>query len=190
MSTLGQPGDIIMCMAENSAASPWDSFHTAFGHSHFESVVTLAAVEGYNGILGVGQSREGFLSLVASWLKGHDRAYRNTVFLVIAQDTAAMLAREGWNRENMAAYIKEKAVVPFSEFKEAFLDTGMAQKGVPPWVFTETDASRMLPRPFLDNLQILVAGGAGEKSLIMPCWGSPVSSEIRLPSHWEELLLE
>ncbi len=189
MSTMGQPGEFVMLFAENAAANPWTPFHTELGLPAHANVVTLAAVEGYTGILGIGQSREGFLKLVASWMKGHDRPYRNTVIMVIAQDTASMLAKEGWTRKSITDYIKEHAKVPFAEFKEQFLDTNMAKKGVPTWVFREQDPAKPVPKPFLDQLLIITAGGTGEKSMILPCWaaGSPVSGEIRLPSNWKEL---
>lgn len=189
MSTMGQPGEFVMLFAENAAANPWEPYHTAFGLPSGANVLTLAAVEGYSGILGIGQSREGFLKLIASWLKGHDRPYRNTVMLVIAQDTAMMLAKEGWTRESITAFIKEHAKVRFSEFKEQFIDTKMAKKGVPAWVFQEKDMDRLIPKPFLDSLLIIVAGGTGEKSMLLPCWvaGSPVSSAIRLPANWKQL---
>lgn len=190
MSTLGQPGEFVMFFAENAEANPWAPFHTQFGHPAGASVVTLAAVEGYSGILGIGQSREGFLKLVANWMRGHDRPYRPAVFLAIARDTAAMLAREGWNRESMTDFIREQAKVPMSEFKEQFIDTNMAKKGVPAWVFQEKNPDRLIPKPFFDRLIIVVAGGTGEKSLILPCWtaGTPVSNQIRLPAHWAELI--
>lgn len=190
MSTMGQPGEFVMLFAENADANPWSPFHTQFGQPAGTNVVTLAAVEGYNGILGIGQSREGFLKLVANWLRGHDRPYRPAIFLVIAQDTASMLHKEGWTRESMTEFIRKHAQAPFSEIKEQFIDTGMAKKGVPAWVFQEKDMARMIPKPFFDRLIIVVAGGTGEKSMILPCWtaGSPVSNQIRLPAHWSELI--
>ncbi|MFR4118828.1 MAG: hypothetical protein ACLT2T_08285 [Bilophila wadsworthia] len=46
MSTLGQPGDFAMFLAENADASPWPSFHTEYGFLPERNVVTVAAVEG------------------------------------------------------------------------------------------------------------------------------------------------
>jgi hypothetical protein len=42
----------------------------------------------------------------------------------------------------------------------------------------------------IDQLLILVSGGPGEKSLMIPGWvnGKIASKEIRLPAHWTELL--
>jgi hypothetical protein len=49
----------------------------------------------------------------------------------------------------------------------------------------------MIPVPFMDRLLIVVAGGPGEKSMLLPVWAaSPkvLSKEVQLPGNWEELL--
>ncbi|MDO5536307.1 MAG: hypothetical protein Q4F72_02075, partial [Desulfovibrionaceae bacterium] len=58
-----------------------------------------------------------------------------------------------------------------------------ARKGVPDHVYGITDESVLIDKPFWENLSIIVAGGTGEKSMIMPCWaaGRMVSQEIHLP---------
>ena len=99
MSTLGQPGDFAMFLAENADASPWPSFHTEYGFLPERNVVTVAAVEGYSGIMGIGYSRPEYLDLIAAWLRGHDRPYRRSIILLVAQDTAQMLAREGRDQQ-------------------------------------------------------------------------------------------
>ena len=71
MSTLGQPGDFAMFLAEDADASPWPSFHTEYGFLPERNVVTVAAVEGYSGIMGIGYSRPEYLDLIAAWLRGH-----------------------------------------------------------------------------------------------------------------------
>jgi hypothetical protein len=190
MSTLGQPGEYSMLLAENGEANPWEPMHTAFGLPAAASAVTVMSAEGYSGILGIGQSREGYLKLVASMLRGHDRPYRSAMLLVVAQDTAQMLAKEGWTRQSMDAFIRERAQVPFREVKEQFIDTGMARRGVPAWAFKIEDPERLVPKPFIDQLLILVAGGTGEKSMLIPGWagGTPVCREIRLPANWAGLV--
>ena len=189
MSTLGQPGEYSMLLAENAAATPWQPVHMALGLPRNASAVTVIGAEGYKGILGIGQSLEGYLKLVASELKGHDRPYRSTMMLVIAQDTAGMLARAGWTKESIEKFIREAARVPYSEVKEQFIDTHMAS-GLPGWMFNVTDPNQLVPKPFIDQFLIVVAGGPGEKSMLIPGWaaGHAVSREVRLPSNWRELI--
>jgi hypothetical protein len=48
----------------------------------------------------------------------------------------------------------------------------------------------MIPVPFIDQFLILVSGGPGEKSMLIPGWmgSKAIRKEIRLPANWEELL--
>ena len=187
MSTLGQPGDFVMFLAENSAASPWPSFHTEFGFLPERNVVTVAAAEGYSGIMGIGCTRPEYLGLVAAWMRGHDRPARGDILLIVAQDTAEMLAREGWTRQSMREYIFKEAQIPHAEWVKQFRGERGQKKGVPESVLSVTDPARMIPKPFVEHLSIIVAGGTGEKSMIIPCWanGRMVSREIHLPFGWE-----
>lgn len=188
MSTLGQPGDFAMFLAENADASPWPSFHTEYGFLPERNVVTVAAVEGYSGIMGIGYSRPEYLDLIAAWLRGHDRPYRRSIILLVAQDTAQMLAREGWTREAMRQYIRERARIPFGEWNRQYHGAKEARKGVPEEVFSIADPNELVDKPFFDSMPIIVAGGTGEKSMLLPCWasGKMVSQEIRLPASWGE----
>lgn len=183
MSTLGHPGDFVMFLAENSKASPWPSFHTERGFMEERNVVTVAAVDGFSSLMGIGYSRPEYLDLIAAWLRGHDRPVRKDIILIVAQDTAGMLAREGWTRKSMRQYLREKARIPFGEWHRQFHSALEARKGVPDHVYGITDESVLIDKPFWENLSIIVAGGTGEKSMIMPCWaaGRMVSQEIHLP---------
>jgi hypothetical protein len=177
MSTLGQPGEFAMMLAENPEANPWQPFHMELGHPKAANVVTVVGAEGTHNILGIGQTMEGYLKLVADNMAGMDRAARTTMLLIIAQDTAEMLAREGWTREKMRGFIAKNGVIPFSKYKERFIDTGMARMigGVPSWVFDTKDPNAMIPVPFIEQFLILVSGGPGEKSLLIPGWAGAIS---------------
>ena len=187
MSTLGQPGEFVMFMAENIDASPWPSWHTELGFFQERNVVTVAAVEGYSGIMGIGYSRPEYLELIAQWLRGHDRPYRNSIILIVAQDTAKMLAQEGWTRESIRAHLRDRARVPFGDWIRQYHAAKEAKRGVPEEILSITDEHAMIPKPFFDFMPIIVAGGTGEKSMIMPCWaaGHMVSEEVRLPYNWK-----
>jgi hypothetical protein len=189
MSCTGQPGEFAMCLAENADANPWTPIHMDLGHPKAANVVTVLAAEGTQPMLGIGQTDEGYLKLIADNLVGQGRARREVMLVIIAQDTASMLAEKGWTKETIAQYIAEHATMPFAKWKERFLDTGMA-KGVPEWVLQVSDPATPIPTPFMGQLLVLVSGGPGEKSLIVPCWqgSKAVSREIRLPANWPQLV--
>jgi hypothetical protein len=191
MSCLGQPGEISMMLAENAEANPWLPIHMDLGFPKSANVVTVIAAEGTHNIMGIGQNAKGYLKLVSDHLAGLERARRTTMVLVIAQDTAAMLAREGMDREGIRKFIFENARIPFSKYKEKFIDTGRAA-GAPAWVLNTKDPNAMVPVPVIDNLLILVSGGPGEKSMLIPVWANSkaVGREIRLTAGWEKLMNE
>jgi len=184
LSCLGQPGEFAMCLAENEEKNPWGPLHEELGYPRDASVVSVVAAEGIHSILGIGWDDEGYLNLVADHLANLDRAKRPVVVLIIAQDTAAMLARKGWTKEKIRTYIYEHARLPFSKYKKRFIDTRKVQ-GVPDWVIKNTDPDAMIPVPFMNHLVILVAGGTGEKSMLIPVWAGTkkvISQEVKTPS--------
>lgn len=191
MSCFGQPGEFAMCMAENEAANPWMPLHMELGHPKAANVVTLFGAEGTQNIRGIGQNAKGYLRLVADFLAGSDRPGRPSLLLMVAQDTAAMLAREGWERNSIRQFILENARIPYPHYKEKFIDTHTLA-GIPPSVYENKGPGDTIQVPFVEQFLILVAGGPGEKSMVIPGWSGSraVSREIRLPSNWEELLAD
>ncbi len=72
---------------------------------------------------------------------------------------ARMLAQEGWTKASIEAFLRDKAKVPFKEFKEQFVDTNMASinRSVPAWAFKITDLEQLVDKPFVDRFLIVVA---------------------------------
>jgi len=66
--------------------------------------------------------------MVADHLIGSDSPHKSVVLLIIAQDTAALLAREGWTKTKIREFIDQNARIPFSSYKERFLDTGKSKE--------------------------------------------------------------
>ncbi|HOG45802.1 MAG TPA: hypothetical protein PLJ35_02380 [Anaerolineae bacterium] len=100
----------------------------------------------------------------------------------------------GYVTPHMGALTVELAAVHavMNGGKPELIDTGKA-KGVPDWVLQTTDPEAMIPVPFIDHLMILISGGTGEKSMLVPVWGATakvMSQEVRLPSNWERLLAQ
>jgi len=192
MSTLGQPADFSNMLAENEALSPWEPLHVELGFKKNDNVVTVVGVEPYHTIMGLGHSADGFMRLLVDHLKGTDRAYQPTLVLIITKDMAKTLARSGWTKEKIREHIDKHARLPLSVIKEKFLDNGTASVlgGIPSWVSEAKDPNMMIPAPFIGQLNIIVAGGTGEKCALFPGWlgSKSASKKIRLPSNWDELL--
>ncbi len=190
MSTLGHPGEFANCVAENEAKNPWGPLHVELGYRKEASVVTVVAAEGIQSILGSGWDSEGYLGLVSDHLAALDRAYRPVVILFVAQDTAAMLKRDGFTKERIRTYIYENGRIPFSKYRKRFIDTKKVQ-GVPDAILNTRDPAALVPVPLMDHLLIVVAGGVGEKSMLVPVWAASnkvLSKEVQLPGNWDDLL--
>ena len=188
MSCLGTPGDFSMCLAENEKKSPWPPFHIDFGFPKKTNVVTVVGAEGTQAVLGVNQSSEGFMKMVAENMAGMDRPARSMFVLIVAQDTARMLGEEGWTRRKIKKYIQDNAHMPFARYKEKYIDTGTIKyfgRNLPSWILETKDPKALIPTPVFGDMLIMVAGGPGEKSIIIPAW-SIASKKIRLPGFWKK----
>jgi hypothetical protein len=165
------------------------------GYPRDANVVTVIGAEGTHTLVGSGLNSEQYLRMVSDHLVGLGLPHRSVILWIVTQDRAQMLAQEGWTKTSMRRYVYENARMPFTDYKTRFIDTDRAQLvgGVPPWVLVNPFPDRMIPVPYVDNLVILVAGGTGEKSMIVPGWfasSKVVSREITLPTEWDQLLLE
>lgn len=192
MSAIGWPGKYTLCLPENEAANPWEPLHVELGFKRDGNVVTVVAAEGMQNILSINRNSEAFLEAVSDHLSGLDRAYRKVVVLMLATDTARMLARDGYTKDSIREFIYEHARIPFAKYRKKFLDPGATGliAGVPDWVTKTTDPSVLIPVPFIDNFIIMVAGGPGEKNMIVPCWtnASAVTRPVVLPKEWAQLV--
>ncbi|MBC8445835.1 MAG: hypothetical protein H8D74_01410 [Chloroflexi bacterium] len=188
VSSLGQPGDYSMMLAENEAANPWQPLHVERGFAKDQNVVTVVSAEGMQRVLDIGVNGEGFLGRVADYVSGREGTHKN-MLLVLTPFTAQKLVTEGWNKESVRQFINDNTRIPFSKYKTKFIDTGRI-KDVSPSVLATTDPNAMIQVPFIDQLVIIVAGGVGEKDELIPLWSAPVSREIKLPPNWNELLQE
>jgi hypothetical protein len=192
MSCLGHPGEFAMCLSENEEKNPWTPLHVDLGYPKNANVVTVVPAEGMQNLVGIGFNSEEYLGLIADYLAGLERTMRSVVLVFIAQDTAGMLAKNGYTKDNVRQTILDHARMPFSKYKRKFIDTKKAG-AVPDWILKTTDPQAMIPMPLIDRLTILVSGGTGEKSMVIPAWNSYkklLSKEIKLPGHWEKLMAE
>lgn len=190
LSNIGSPAEYGMVIGENAAANPWSSLNADIGFPKAANVVTMIGVEGMRGVVGIGRTSEGFLQLVADHMSGlaAQRPRWPVVILIIAKDTAIQLARDGWTKESIREAVMKYGSVPLAKYKERF--------NIPRWSHeiqsaevNATGENNMIPQPFVDQFIILVSGGSGEKSMILPGWfgaSKAVSKEIRLPANWQD----
>jgi len=187
MALLGHPGKFTYCLAEDEENSPFTPLHVALGFQPDDSVVTVIGAEAPHSVLYSGDAddpddAEKLLQLLAIGLA--NLATNNAVLtggsavVVLNPEHAQILANANMNRESVAQRLWELTHLP---------KAGLQQYGnkFAAWLAT-ADASestyRAFPSP--DHLLLMMAGGSGLYSMVMPSWSagahrnSPVSVAI------------
>ncbi|MGW1992046.1 hypothetical protein [Embleya sp. NPDC001921] len=170
-ATQGQPSKYTFCLAENAEASPWPTYPRSLGLDA-PSAVTVAGMENPHNVhdMETRSNPAPILDKAASVMAtfGTNNAVVSSAeyFVVVGPEHAATLAAAGWARQDVQAYLFEKARRPAADFRAHF--TAALWR---PWMraLGDDDLQPMTESP--DNIRVLVAGGPGKHSLVVPSWG-------------------
>jgi hypothetical protein len=170
-STQGQPAKYTYCIAENAPASPWPAYHRSRGVDAPGAVTVHCGENPHNFHDMESDEPERILAKAASVMTtlGTNNApiSQGEFFVVLCPEHAATIARAGWSRADVSGYLFQMARLPAGVFHDAFDSRAWA-----PWMHAVHDPGELLPmtgEP--DNLRVLVAGGAGKHSCVVPSWG-------------------
>jgi hypothetical protein len=177
-STQGQPSKYAYCIAENEAASPWESYPRSCGVAA-ASALTVACGENPHNFHDMESDAPGpILDKAASVMAtlGCNNAPVSSAefFVVLGPEHAATIAGAGWSRRDVQSYLYERARFPARRFREAF---GVVQYR--PWIHALSGDDPMPITDHPDNIRLLVAGGAGKHSCVIPSWG--MTQSVTLP---------
>jgi len=177
-STQGQPSKYSYCIGENSAQSPWESYPRSQGVSA-TSAVTIHCGENPHNFHDMESDQPGpILDKGASVMTtlGSNNAPVSSAefFVVLGPEHAATIAKAGWSRRDVQSYLFERARLPAAVFQEAFDITQYR-----PWHAALAGSDLMPITDHPDNFRVLVAGGAGKHSCIIPSWG--MTKSVTLP---------
>jgi hypothetical protein len=178
-STQGQPSKYTFCIAENTRDSPWPPYPWTLGITA-DSAVTVACTENPHNCHDMwSHGPEGILDRMATVIAqlGSNNAPVSSaeLFVALCPEHAVTIAEAGWSRDEVQSYLFERARLPASRMRAAF-DPPLWE----PWMHAVGDDA-LLPvtgRP--DNYRILVIGGAGKHSSILPSWGVTKSVTLAL----------
>ncbi|MBO0731440.1 MAG: hypothetical protein J2P57_19440, partial [Acidimicrobiaceae bacterium] len=181
-STQGQPAKYTYCFAENALASPWPLYPRSRGVDA-PSAVTVAAVEGPHNSHDMWSTTpapifEKIASVMTTLGSNNAAMMGSELFVVLCPEHAAQAAAERWTREDVQLFLYEHARLPLRVWKRHHAERFAL--GVP-WAAEIDDPDRMMPMvggP--DRIRVLVAGGAGKHSCVIPSWGS-ISESVTLP---------
>jgi hypothetical protein len=169
MALLGHPGKFTFCLAEDEESSPFPPLHTSLGYCPDDSVVTVIGAEAPHSVLysPIGEpalDARNLATLLAMGLANlptNNAQLRNGAAVVILNpEHAAVFAKAGMNRASVQAAIHDRCAQDPQTLRA--LTGGFAP---PAEVCTPINAFRSA-----DDILLLVAGGTGLYSMVMPTW--------------------
>ena len=181
-ATQGHPGKYSYCVAENEAASPWEPLSVERGFPREISTVTVCASEAPHNINDHGSATaEGIVTTVAGTAAtvGSNNIYLGGEPLVMmGPEHAATVAGGGWSKAAFKRALWERARVPLSRFDPSNLDRFSV---IYPAGFKDRPPESLVPiaREWSD-IMVVVAGGAGKHSVLIPTFGATRSVTQRI----------
>jgi hypothetical protein len=180
-ATLGNPGKLTFCFAEDEEGSPWESLSVERGFAPGASTVTLFAGEGPCGVVDqLSRTPESLARSLAAGLRGvaHPKlALAFDAVLVVSPEHARVFRDAGWDKARLRKELLELLTVPGADLVRG---AGGCAEGVPEFL---ADANVPKFRP--EGLLIVHAGGrAGLFSSIIGGWingeagSEPVTKEV------------
>lgn len=177
-ATHGQPAKYTFCAAENEAESPWGGFAASRG-VHAPSAVTVHCGEGPHNVHDAEADGDPALILgkIASSMTtlGMNNApiSQGEYFVVLGPEHAASLAQRGLTRDDVSAYLFDHARLPAATFRRHFEELAWAG-----WMKQCADDHLVPMTGHPGNISVLVSGGPGKHSLVVPSWGMTRSATV------------
>ena len=164
--------------AENEAASPWETYPRSVG-VHAPSAVTIHCGENPHNFHDMESDAPGPIldkaaSVMATLGSNNAPVSSAEFFVVLGPEHAATIAGAGWTRRDVQSYLYETARLPAGVFRRAFEAVQYR-----PWLRALGDDDAMPITDHPDNVRVLVAGGAGKHSCVIPSWG--MTKSVTLP---------
>ena len=171
MSTQGQPCKYTFCIAENEDDTPWEPLHVERGFEATTSTVTVASEENPHNINDhFAINSEQLLSTIVSTMTN---AGNNNVLvqqgqpiIALGPEHAATLAKDGFSKSDLKAYLHEKARVPRKAFHERTIER----------YYSNLEEDALLPiTSKKEDIIVIVVGGPGKHTSFLPTLGESYS---------------
>jgi hypothetical protein len=169
-ATQGSPAKIAYCVAENEAESPWEPLHVEAGLPAGTSTVTVFGCEGPHNIqdhysntaLGVLLTVAGAMGQAGS----NNLLGRGWPLLSLGPEHAATIAREGYTKQKVKAFLFEHARYPLARLGREY-----QRQQIERWSVVDAPDTLVpiVRRP--EDITVIVTGGAGKHSSWQPTFG-------------------
>lgn len=181
-STQGGPAKYTFCVAENTAESPWGGYARSVGVDARSAVTVHCGEAPHNAHDMESAAPAAILDKLASAMTslGQNNApiAQGEYFVALCPEHAAACADAGWTRADVASYLFQNARLPAGEFRAAF---GLL--AWEPWQQALPDDALVPMTGHPDHIKVLVVGGAGKHSCVVPSWGMTKSVTIPIEEH-------
>ena len=180
-STAGGPQKYSFCFAENEDESPWEPFRVEMGFPESQTTVTVIGGEGPHNVNdhGGNTGKEILMTLsgVLATSGSNNLAAGGEPLIAFGPEHADVIAKDGFSKKDVKEWLFEHARVPVRRISKGNLDmfSKMSRKR-----FTGIgidDAIPMVDEP--DEYMVVVAGGNGRHSAIIPTFG--ITRSVTLP---------
>ena len=177
-STQGSPAKYGYCIAENSDASPWPAYPTTVGVNAL-SAVTVHCGEAPHNVHDMesddpARILDKVASAMATTAQNNACISRGEYLVALCPEHAATCAEAGWSRRDVTSYLFERARLPAGELRRAF-----ALRAWAPWMDRLEDDAPTPMTEHPDNIRVMVVGGPGKHSSVIPSWG--MTRSVTLP---------
>ena len=170
-ATQGQPSKYTYCVAENLAESPWEGYAPSRGVDA-PSAVTIHCGENPHNVHD--QEADGdpqlilgkIASAMTSLACNNAPISQGEWFVVLGPEHAQSLASAGLERRDIASYLFDQARVDAGVFRRHFSELAWAE-----WMKLAADDQALPMTEHPDNIRVIVVGGPGKHSAVIPSWG-------------------
>ena len=176
-STQGGPAKYAYCVAENLAESPWGGYAASVGVTA-PSAVTVHCGEAPHNFHDMESSDPAAIldkaaSAMTSLGSNNAPVSSGEFFVMLCPEHAAACAAAGWTRSHVASYLHERARMRAGDLRAAF-----ALRAWAPWQEALDDDESMPITEHPGNIRIVVVGGPGKHSSVIPSWGMTTSATV------------
>ena len=176
-STQGGPAKYAYCVAENLDESPWGGYAASVGVDA-PSAVTVHCGEAPHNVHDMESGTPGPIldkvaSAMASLGANNAPVSSGEFFVMLCPEHAAVCASAGWTRSHVASYLHERARLRAGNLRDAF-----ALRAWAPWQEALPDDAPMAITEHPANIRVVVVGGPGKHSSVVPSWGMTKSATV------------
>ena len=177
-ATFGQPAKYTFCAAENVDECPWESYPMSLG-IEAPSAVTVHCGEGPHNVHDAEAAGDPSLILdkIASAMTslGQNNApiSQAEYFIILGVEHTASIAERAMTRRDVSDYLFNTARLPARLFRKHFQELAWAG-----WMKAVDDDELLPMTGNAENIKVVVSGGPGKHSLVVPSWGMTHSATL------------